>query len=229
LHLPAGFFLRGFYIQMKKPNLLFDLDGTLTDSQPGIVACIRHALKVMDFAHPESDDLRWCLGPPLHKSFARILGTENSATITRALHVYRERFTLNGMFENEVYPGIRATLEALSTEGHTMCVATSKPRIYAEKILKHFELDQLFKSIHGSELDGTHSDKPALIAHVLRSEDLDAEQTYMFGDREHDVIGARANKVVAVGVLWGYGSREELTAAQANFIIERPEDILNLL
>jgi phosphoglycolate phosphatase len=211
---------------MKKPNLLFDLDGTLTDSCPGIVACIRHALRAMEFTYREDDDLRWCLGPPLHRSFAKILGTEDSATVMKAVHLYRERFTQKGMFENEVYPDIRNTLESLSQAGHGLFVATSKPRIYAEKILRHFELERFFKHIYGSELDGTLSDKPALIAHVLRSEGLEAHDSYMFGDREHDALGARLNGVTAVGVLWGYGSREELTKAQVAFLLEKPAEIL---
>lgn len=195
-------------------TLLFDLDGTLTDSRPGIIASIRHALAAMgaDDAH-DDEALRMCLGPPLRESFANLLATRDAAAVDRAIVHYRERFADVGWRENSVYDGIVAELAVLAARGHRMLVCTSKPLVYAKRIVEHFGLDRWFTAIHGPGLDGAQDDKRDLLASLLREERLDPMHTVMIGDRHHDLRAARANGTRAVGVLWGYGSREELAAA----------------
>jgi len=202
-------------------NVLFDLDGTLTDPRTGIIGCIRHALTVMERRCPPDTELVGFIGPPLQQTFAALLGG-NAGDVTRALGLYRERFSRIGMFENAVYPGIAEALQALKTNGAALFVATSKPTLYARRILEHFQLSAFFDGTYGSELDGTRAGKRELIAHVLAAERLTPDATYVVGDREHDIRGALANGVRAIGALWGYGSREELLAAGASSLCKRP-------
>lgn len=210
-------------------NVLLDLDGTLTDPREGIVACLKHALEALGCCIPADSELEDCIGPPLHASFARLLGPDMQDCVQEALKLYRQRFAASGMYENAVYPGVREALAGLSSLGASLHLATSKPRVFAERILDHFRLASFFSSIHGSELDGTRSDKAELIAHLLKVEPLHAGDTFMVGDRAHDVIGAKANGVFPVGVLWGYGTREELISAGVGALCERPHDFVQLI
>lgn len=206
--------------------ICFDLDGTLTDPKEGIVGSIRYALEKLGHeCSSNDDDLTWCIGPPLLSSFEKLVGDKQEAE--RALVVYRERFGTIGLYENKVYPGIQTVLEALVSDGHRLFVATSKPTVYAEPILKHFELAHYFERIFGSELDGTRSDKTDLLAWVLAEAGLDASGTVMIGDRRHDVAGALNNGIDVVGVLYGYGGEEELLAAGAKRLCEHPADLLS--
>ena len=206
--------------------ICFDLDGTLTDPKEGIVGCIRYALEKLGEPAPESDDeLTWCIGPPLLGSFEQLVG----AKAPEALALYRERFGEVGLFENAVYPGIRDVLQTLSEDGRRLFVATSKPTVYAERILKHFELHDFFEHVYGSELDGTRADKTELLAFVLQDARLAAGATVMVGDRRHDVLGARNNQISAVGVLYGYGSRSELLDAGTKTLCAHPGELLGVL
>jgi phosphoglycolate phosphatase len=193
-------------------NLLFDLDGTLTDPAVGITGCVRHALGGFGIDPP--DDLGWVIGPPLRGSFARLLGTEDRDTIERAMTRYRDRFGTVGLFENEIYPGIPALLTAQRSAGRRLYVCTSKPHVYARRIVEHFGLLPCFAQVYGAELDGTRGDKPTLIAYLLDQENLSAADTVMIGDRRHDIEGARANGLRSITVGYGYGSAEELAAAE---------------
>lgn len=205
-------------------NILFDLDGTLTDPREGIVASIKHGLSVLGEPSPSDSELECFIGPPLRDTFTRLLSGDRSRVET-AISAYRDRFTSQGMFENAVYAGIPQVLKSLETLGAQLFVATSKPQVFAERILAHFGLTGYFKGVFGSELNGALSDKGELIAHILANAHLRPVDTVMVGDREHDMRGARRNHVRAVGVLWGYGSREELTAAGAERLLERPPDL----
>ena len=205
-------------------NVLFDLDGTLTDPRTGILSCIRHALAVMGRRCPPDGELVACIGPPIQQTFAVLLGG-NAADVATAVDLYRDRFGRIGMFENTVYPETESCLETLKRRSAALFVATAKPTLYAKRILEHFRLLRYFDAIHGSELDGTRAGKGELIAHVLAAECLPAALTCMVGDREHDIRGALANGVRAIGALWGYGSREELLAAGASCLCERPSDL----
>ena len=207
-------------------NVLFDLDGTLTDSKPGIVNSIRYAIRRFNettgakLATPQS--LNFMLGPPLRDSFASLAG---EAGADQLLAFYRERYEPRGMLENSVYPGIPAALDALAMLGCRLFVATSKPEAYARRIVDHFELARFFVAVHGAESDGTRTDKGELIAHVLRRHVIDPRFAAMIGDRRHDAIGARAAGVWAIGALWGYGSREELSEAGADPLLGAPGEI----
>ncbi len=200
-------------------NVLLDLDGTLTDSRPGIVRCVRHALAELGLAAPA--DLDHCVGPPLHDSLRELLGA-HAQRLDEAIAAYRQCYSEGGMLENRVYPGIAGALGALGTAGARLFVVTSKPHVYARRILAHFDLEAHFDAVFGAELDGTHADKPSLIAHTLQQASLPAGDCVMVGDRRHDIEGARANAVPALGVLWGYGSHEELTGAGATWLCDTP-------
>jgi phosphoglycolate phosphatase len=179
---------------------------------------LRHALAGLGKPAPAASDLTWCVGPPLRESLADLLGTSDASLIDQALTLYRERVASVGMFENRVYPGVRDGLMQLRDAGHRLWVATSKPHVYARRILAHFELLEMFVAVYGSELSGEHSDKVSLLGHVLAAEHFDV-LPYMVGDRRHDVEGAHANGLKAVGVLWGYGSKAELEAAGADALV----------
>jgi phosphoglycolate phosphatase len=205
--------------------ILFDLDGTLTDPREGITRSIAHALEAMGVASPPLAELTFAIGPPLRPSLARLLGTESREAVERALGFYRERFGDTGIYENAVYEGMRETLTALQASGATLFVATSKPHVYAERILRHFDLDAHFVAVHGSELDGTRDDKRELLAHLLAHHGIAAANAVMIGDRGVDMVAARHHGVAALGALWGYGNRGELEAAGAQRLCDRPVDL----
>jgi phosphoglycolate phosphatase len=205
-------------------SLLFDLDGTLTDPRDGILASVRYALERMG-VEPPAGDLSWVIGPPLQGSLARLLNTTDDSVSWQCLSFYRERFSVIGLYENEVYAGIPAVLDELKGSGYRLFVATSKPNVYSRRILDHFNLLPYFEAVYGSELDGTRTDKGALIAHVVGEARLNSAQCLMIGDREHDVNGARVNAIGCIGALYGYGSREELEGAGASYLAASPVEI----
>ena len=198
------------------PDLLFDLDGTLTDNFTGIAASIRHALARLDAHAPDDAALRQCVGPPLRATFARLLATDDATTIERAIVHYRERFADVGWRENVPYPGIDEALDALHGAGARLYVCTAKPQVYAERIVAHFGLARFFRGVFGADLAGRFDDKATLMAHLLAQEGVAAARASMIGDRGHDIRAARANGVRAVAVHWGYGSDEELADADAH-------------
>ena len=211
-----------------KSAVLFDLDGTLTDPKPGITRSIAYALERMGRPVPDLDTLTWCIGPPLALSFQTLLGCDDPVETQRAVDFYRERFGDVGMFENSVYEGVPEMLSAVAALNRVF-VATSKPIVFAERIVEHFGLRSFFDGLYGSELDGRLADKGDLISHVLRAESISAEAATMVGDREHDVLGARRADVPCVGVLYGYGTVEELRAAGAAVLCRTPAEVAELL
>jgi phosphoglycolate phosphatase len=178
---------------------------------------------------PDLESLRWCIGPPLRAVFARLLSSDSPEQIERAVSAFRERFTSVGLFENIVYAGIPEVLDALNGLGHVLYIATSKAVVYAERIVEHFYIRKYFHGIYGSQMDGTLSDKAVLISHILQNEAISSNRTVMVGDREHDIIGARANRVFGIGVLWGYGTREELEASGASICISQPNELISAI
>jgi len=210
-------------------TLLFDLDGTLTDSAPGITRCLAHAFARLGIAAPADAELRGCIGPPLDHSFRRLLATEDDALILRAIYAYRERFETTGMYENRVYDGIPQALAQLRASGERLLVVTAKPERFAREIVRHFALADFFDGVYGPSEDGVLNDKAELIAHVLRAERLAPERTTMIGDRAQDVRGARTNGARAIGALWGYGSRDELADAGAHALAADPGALAELL
>ena len=205
-------------------TIYFDLDGTLTDPKPGITGSIQYALKKLDQPVPSQDELTWCIGPPLHASLKKLVGTDELAD--RALLLYRERFSEVGLFENALYQGIHDTLAAVAATTPRMFVATSKPAVYATRIVDHFGLKPYFERVFGSELDGTRVDKRDLLRYALDETKVDASSAIMIGDRSHDVIGARTNGMTAIGVLYGYGSETELRDAGAHHICAAHPELL---
>jgi len=195
--------------------LLVDLDGTLTDNFVGIARSIRHALVALGAPEPAPAALQPCIGPPLRASFARLLASDDPALIERAIALYRERYADVGWQENVVYAGIDAAFDGLAARGEALYLCTSKPAPYAERIVAHFGLRRFLDGVYGADLAGTLDDKAMLVAHLVAREGLDPAACTMIGDRVHDVRAAHANGVRAIGVLWGYGSRDELIAAEA--------------
>ena len=212
-------------------TLLFDLDGTLSDPRQGIVKSIVYALEKLNYTAPPAAELEHYIGPPLRESFAHILKSSNQEKIEQAVSLYRERFARIGLYENDLYPEIALLLADLHAQGITLFVATSKPTVYAEKIIDHFNLTRFFKKIYGSELEGTRADKSELLNYLLTEESLSPTETIMIGDRKHDAIAAVNNSLQAIGVLWGFGSQEELLQAgvDAALLCQTPLALRSLL
>jgi phosphoglycolate phosphatase len=210
---------------MKPSTCLFDLDGTLTDPKIGITGCIQYALEKLDQQAPTKDELEFAIGPPLYLTFLQLLDNDPEAAAKGVLF-YRERFGTIGLFENVVYPGIHDSLSKLKDAGIQLFVATSKPHVYAKRIAEHFEFDHFFDHVHGSEMSGERQDKGELINHILTTEGLEPETTLMIGDRKHDILGAKQCGLRTIGVLYGYGSKDELTEAGADDLADSPEGIV---
>ncbi|MCY1391983.1 5'-nucleotidase [compost metagenome] len=195
---------------MHYQNILFDLDGTLTDPREGITRSIQYALAKLGIDEPDLTKLEHFIGPPLLQAFMQFYGFDE-AKAWEAVNHYRERFKVTGLYENEVFEGVIELLDTLEGQGRHLYIATSKPWEFAREIARHFDFAKHFKVIYGSELDGTRTNKIELIKHLLAEEGLDAAQTLMIGDRKHDLIGARSNGLDCVAVGYGFGSRDELT------------------
>jgi phosphoglycolate phosphatase len=192
-------------------HILFDLDGTLTDPREGITRSVQHALAQLGIDEPDLQTLEHFIGPPLLQCFMHTYDFDE-ATAWRAVGHYRERFAEVGLYENQLFAGVGELLQLLGEQGRTLYIATSKPRVFAEQIARHFDFARHFKVIYGSELDGTRTDKVELIAHLLEQEGFAADTALMIGDRKHDLIGARHNGLDAAAVGYGFGSVEELQA-----------------
>lgn len=207
------------------PNvLLFDLDGTLTDPRPGIVGSLRFALDQLKAPCPTDEVLATYIGPPLRGTFATLLGTDDTDRIEQAIGLYRQRFANTGLYENRVYDGVPEMLERAGA-ATAVYVATSKPAVYAERIVRHFGLAQHFRKVYGPDLDGRYENKAELLAHLLTRESVSPEAAVMIGDREADVRAAKASGVRSIGVLWGYGSERELIEAGADMLCATPGEL----
>jgi len=210
----------------RRRQLLFDLDGTLTDSRPGIVRCIQHALTEVGVSSPGSDTLTKYVGPPLPRSFAALLGTSDPKRIELAIASYRRRFEEVGMFENRLYPGIDAVLAELAGAGHRLHLVTAKPRVYAARILEHFKLSGCFRGVFGPELGERDYSKETLIHQACASGEVACDDATMIGDRAEDIVGAKRNGLRAVAVLWGYGEPGELEAAEPHRLVSTTEELV---
>jgi phosphoglycolate phosphatase len=206
-------------------NVLFDLDGTLTDPREGITRCIQVSLTRLGRKAPSEDDLLWCIGPPLRESFAQLLESNETELLDLALYYYRERYSEIGIYENRVYPDIVPALRKIRESGYRLFLATSKPAIFAARVLDHFDLTQFFHGIHGSEKDGSLCEKADLVAHIIKTWNLDPCVTLIVGDRVHDVIGGKRNGIMTAIVSYGYGSRREIEAAEPDFVFESPSEL----
>ncbi len=211
-----------------KKDILFDLDGTLTDPMLGITKSVRYALRSFGIEPPSLESLTPFIGPPLKGSFQAFYGFSDDEA-EQALRQYREYFSETGIFENEVYPGIAELLTALKEQGRHLYVATSKPLVFAERILEHFHLNDYFDFVGGSMLDGRRVEKTDVIRHVIEENDLNPRQAVMIGDRKFDIEGGHATGMKTIGVLYGYGSREEINAAGADAVAETVMGLKGLL
>lgn len=206
--------------------LLFDLDGTLTDPGLGITNSVMYALRKFGIDVTDRTTLYKFIGPPLRESFETFYGFSKEKT-DEAVKFYREYFSETGLYENVVCDGIPEVLKELKESGRKLIAATSKPEVFAVKIMKHFDLYDSFDLVAGATMDNTRNEKADVIKYALESVGVsDTSSAIMIGDRKHDIIGANANGIASIGVLYGYGSREELTEAGAAFIAETPADIL---
>lgn len=210
-------------------HILIDLDGTLTDPKLGIHTSIRYAMDKLGYPLAPELDIDWTIGPPLKASLMKLLDTENHDLGEQALLAYRERFSVIGLFENEVYPTVAETLEALKQRDYQLFVATAKPTVYAKRILEHFQLAEFFNEIYGSELTGERTNKGELIEYIVQQEALQAAHCLMIGDREYDILGARKNGIEAIAVEYGYGSQAELDQAQPKARIQQFAELLQHL
>ncbi len=207
-----------------KQYILFDLDGTLTDPMIGITSSVQYALASFGIEERNLRTLIPFIGPPLKESFMKYYGLSDEQG-DQAVEKYREYFGPKGIFENEVYPGIADMLCKLRDRGYTLILATSKPWVYAKQILSHFDLDGYISYVSGSELSGERTDKAEVIAHALELAGAKPEEAVMVGDREHDIIGAKKCAVTSVGVIYGYGGRDELERAGADKIVSSVEEL----
>ena len=213
---------------MKYEYCLFDLDGTLTDPAVGITNSVMYALEKFGIHVSDRTELFPFIGPPLDYSFKTFYGFSEEQAAD-AIKYYREYFGVTGLFENKVYDGIPEMLDELKNKGIRTAVATSKPYEFSVRILEHFDLMKYFDHVGAATMDGRISKKADVIAKLLSDMDIkDMSSLLMIGDRYHDIEGAKANELDSAGVLWGYGSAEELTKAGAEYLIERPGDILKL-
>lgn len=209
-----------------KKTILFDLDGTLTDSGEGIINCAILALEHFGCPIPSREAMRVFVGPPLHESFVKHGVPADKAE--EAVAVYRSRYIPIGKYENTPYPGIRELLETLKAEGHTLYVATSKPEGMSVDILAHFDLAKYFDRICGASMDTSRSSKEAVIAYLIQQNGR-ADNMIMVGDTKFDVLGAKEHGIPCIGVSWGYGEVKDMEDAGAAAIAHTMEELLSLL
>jgi phosphoglycolate phosphatase len=209
--------------------ILFDLDGTLSDPKLGITKSVQYALQRMGIVEPDLDKLECFIGPPLQASFAEYYDLDEEST-QRAIDFYRERFKDKGMFENELYSEIPLLLKSLKEQEYILVIATSKPTVFSEEILKHFNINQYFKLVVGSNLDGTRTSKTEIIQYILdKYNEHRLDDFIMIGDRKHDIIGANNAGIDSIGVTYGYGPFKELSDSSPTYIVNCVEEIKDIL
>lgn len=206
-------------------NVFFDLDGTLTDSKEGIVKCMHYALDKLNCPCPAEFEDDSFIGPPLRVTFKKLFNTDDEVLIEKAVAIYRERFSTVGLFENKVYPGIPEMLSSLHKKSFKLYVVTSKAKIYADRIIDHFQLSPWFNAVYGSELGGRFDNKADLIAFILDNRKLSISETVMVGDKKEDIIAGKTNRIRTIGVTYGYGTKGEISDAAPDYICSSPFEI----
>lgn len=209
-----------------KKTILFDLDGTITDSGEGIINCASYALERMGLPVPSREAMRVFVGPPLHDTFVKFGVPEEKAA--EAVSIFRSRYIPIGLYENTPYPNIRELLEVLKSAGYTLYVATSKPESMAIEILTHFNLADYFDKICGATLDTSRVTKEDVIAYLL-GQCTNVNNAIMVGDTKYDIIGAKVHGIPAIGVSWGYGDIHEMEEAGASKIAHTTDQLLKFL
>ncbi len=213
---------------MTNPTILFDLDGTIADSRPGIIASLRAGLHDLGHTPAPDEDFTWTVGPPLPEVWGRLMTQFGDDRADLGMARYREHYGLTGLYDATLFPGIAEAIEQLYRAGHELIVATAKRVDFARRLVENLGLAPRFLGIYGSIPDGTLDDKADLIADIMRRENLAAETMIMVGDRRHDIHAAHANGVRAIGVAWGYGAPGELQAAGADVIITAPRALVDM-
>jgi phosphoglycolate phosphatase len=206
--------------------VLFDLDGTLTDPHVAITSSVAHALGEVGAEVPALEELLWCIGPPLRQNFRKLLGDDRAHLVEPAAQAYLRRYEVHGVAETTMYPGIDAMLARIRASGPRVFLATTKFVDHADEVLRAFSLRQHFDGVFGARRDGSLGDKRDLLRHIIEEIHIDPARSVMIGDREHDIVGAKANGIATIGVTYGFGSREELTNAGAAALCDSPEEIL---
>jgi phosphoglycolate phosphatase len=207
-------------------SVLLDLDGTLIDSYPGILASCLAALRTLGHEPDENLDIRDAIGPPIEDAMRVLLRSFGDDRVGEAVTAYRQHYGESGLFGSVPYPGIGQSLEEMQRSGLRLYLATSKRAVFASRILDHLKLITYFDGIHGSVPSGELDHKPELLAHIVSRENLSSSRSLMVGDRRYDISGAHAVGMRGLGVLWGYGSREELETAGADEIVQSPADLV---
>ena len=213
---------------MAYKNILFDLDGTLTDPFLGITNSVKYSLKKLNMVDYDENKLKLFIGPPLEKSFTELFNLDKNESKI-AVNYYREYFSERGMYENVLYENIDNLLKNIKNKNKICILATSKLEKFAAEILKHFEIESYFDKIVGSNLDGTLSEKEDIIKHIIEKENLNKSETIMIGDRKYDIIGANKNNIHSIAVLYGYGTKEELEESKPTYLCERVMDIMTII
>lgn len=213
---------------MKYSYVLFDLDGTLTDPGEGITNSVMYALNKLGIAESDRAKLYKFIGPPLVDSFKEFYGFSDEKA-WQGVELYREYFGDKGIYENRVYDGMYKVLDELKANGVRLYVATSKPTFYTNKILDKFNLTKYFELVSGSAMDEKNSDKATIIKYAVDTANIPRDKALMIGDRKFDILGAKANNMDSVGVLFGYGSKDELVGVDATYIVDSPEELLNII
>ena len=213
---------------MRYSHVLFDLDGTLVDSETGITNSVAYALSSFGISVTDKSTLRPFIGPPLLESFMKYYHFSREEA-KRAVEEYRVYYRRSGIFENALYPNVATLLRTLKEYGCELWLATSKPTVFAKQILEHTGISDLFSQVYGAELDGSRDSKESVIGYALQSQNIsDTKQFLMVGDRFHDIVGAHAHHIDTAAVLYGFGSLEEFQKYHAEYIIDSPLDLLEI-
>lgn len=219
--------MRRWSINMK--YILFDLDGTITEPKEGITKGMRYALNYLGIKDVSLESLEKYIGPPLSETFEIGFGFDKKKT-DEAIKKYREYFSEIGIFENALYDGVKEMFSELKQDGKVLIIATSKPQVFAKRIVEHFDVDKYLTFVAGSELDGSRNSKAEVIDYALKKNNItDINDVIMVGDRKHDIIGAKKNNMKSIGVTFGYGSREELKEAGADYIVDNINELKEML
>jgi len=216
-------------IKQQYKIILFDLDGTLTDPKIGITKGVQYALKSYGIIENNLDILEKFIGPPLKDSFIKYYNLTESEALN-AIEIFREYFKTKGLYENSIYPDIKILLQTLVKKGKTLAVATSKPTIFAKKILKHFKIDKYFSLVIGSNLDGSRVNKEEVIRETLKQLKIyKYDNVIMIGDRKYDILGAKKVGIHSVGIIYGYGSLKEIKQTKPDYMVKTVKELEKIL
>jgi phosphoglycolate phosphatase len=209
-------------------KLFFDLDGTLANPFQAFAGSVHFAFDWFELERPTTDQLKASIGPPLYETFPELLGESCKEYLDELIRAYRAHHEKVGIYQYEFYQGMQQALGTLKGT-YPLYVVTSKPTAFTKPIMDHFDHSHFFEEIYGSELDGTRANKAELIAHILEREKMGADEAIMIGDRKHDIIAAKKNGMRSIGVMWGYGSRDELTQAGADRLVGDWQELVQQL